>query len=309
MTRGLSGCWLVGCWFARADGAGGSRARTGRSGRRVAQAGRQRSVRRAEWRSLGPPRGGRSIAAAGSVARPNEYYMGATGGGLWKTTDGGTTWKPVTDGQIHSSSVGAVAIAPSNPDVVYIGTGESDIRGNIIQGDGAYKSTDGGKTWSAHRPHRDAGHLEDPRPSDQPRSRLRRGVRSSRGAEPGARRVPLEGRRQDLGQDPVPRQQDRRHRADPRSEQSAGHLRRACGRRTGTRGRCRAAGRAAASSSRPTAAITGPRSRATRACRRRCSARSACRSRAPIRIASTRRSKPRTAGSSCPTTPARRGRR
>ncbi len=100
------------------------------------------------WRSIGPPRGGRSIAVSGSVARPNEYYMGATGGGLWKTTDGGTTWKPVTDGQIHSSSVGAVAVAPSNPDVVYIGTGESEIRGNIIQGDGAYKSTDGGKTWT-----------------------------------------------------------------------------------------------------------------------------------------------------------------
>ena len=100
------------------------------------------------WRSVGPNRGGRSLAAAGSVARPNEYYMGATGGGVWKTTDGGTTWQPVTDGHISSSSVGAVAVAPSNPDVVYIGTGEADIRGNIIQGDGAYKSIDAGKTWT-----------------------------------------------------------------------------------------------------------------------------------------------------------------
>src|SRR3954463_13969676 len=100
------------------------------------------------WRSLGPPRGGRSIAVAGSNARPYEYYMGATGGGLWKTTDAGVSWKPVTDGQIHYSSVGAVAVADSNPDVVYIGTGESDIRGNIIQGGGAYKSADGGKTWT-----------------------------------------------------------------------------------------------------------------------------------------------------------------
>src|ERR1700674_2862027 len=81
------------------------------------------------WRSLGPPRGGRSIAVAGSTSRLNEYYMGATGGGLWKTTDGGTTWKPVTDGLISHSSVGAVAVSPSNPDVVYIGTGEADIRG------------------------------------------------------------------------------------------------------------------------------------------------------------------------------------
>src|SRR6266487_4625967 len=100
------------------------------------------------WRSLGPARGGRSIAVAGSTSRPNEYYMGATGGGLWKTTDAGTTWKPVTDGQINFSSVGAVAVSASNPDTVYIGTGEADIRGNIIQGGGAYKSTDAGKTWA-----------------------------------------------------------------------------------------------------------------------------------------------------------------
>jgi photosystem II stability/assembly factor-like uncharacterized protein len=100
------------------------------------------------WRSLGPARGGRSIAVSGSVARPNEYYLGATGGGLWKTTDGGVTWRAVTDAQIHSSSIGAVGVSPSNPDVVYIGTGESDIRGNIIQGDGAYKSIDAGKTWT-----------------------------------------------------------------------------------------------------------------------------------------------------------------
>src|SRR6266480_4140490 len=100
------------------------------------------------WRSLGPARGGRSIAVTGSTSRPNEYYMGATGGGLWKTTDAGTTWKPVTDAQINFSSVGAVAVSASNPDTVYIGTGEADIRGNIIQGGGAYKSTDAGKTWA-----------------------------------------------------------------------------------------------------------------------------------------------------------------
>src|SRR5581483_9390071 len=100
------------------------------------------------WRSIGPPRGGRSIASTGIASRPNEYYMGATGGGLWKTTDGGITWRAVTDGQIHSCSVGAAAVAQSNPDGVYIGTGEDDIRGNIIQGDGAYKSTDAGKTWT-----------------------------------------------------------------------------------------------------------------------------------------------------------------
>ncbi len=101
-----------------------------------------------QWRSIGPNRGGRSIAVAGSSSRPLEYYFGAVGGGLWKTTDGGQSWKPVTDGQIRSSSVGAVAVSQSNPDVVYIGMGETDIRGNIMQGDGVYKSIDGGKKWT-----------------------------------------------------------------------------------------------------------------------------------------------------------------
>jgi photosystem II stability/assembly factor-like uncharacterized protein len=100
-----------------------------------------------EWRNLGPNRGGRSLGAAGSPGRPNEYYFGATGGGLWKTTDGGNEWKPVTDGQVTSSSVGAVAVAETNPDVVYIGMGEVQLRGSITQGDGVYKTTDGGKTW------------------------------------------------------------------------------------------------------------------------------------------------------------------
>ena len=103
-----------------------------------------------KWRNIGPLRGGRSIAVAGSDARPLEYYFGATGGGLWKTTDGGTTWNPVSDGFFQTSSVGAVAVAPSNPDVVYAGMGETELRGNIIQGDGVYKSTDGGRTWT-HR--------------------------------------------------------------------------------------------------------------------------------------------------------------
>jgi len=100
------------------------------------------------WRNVGPNRGGRSQAVAGSVKRPLEYFFGATGGGLWKTSNGGTTWRPVTDGQIQSSSVGAVAVSESNPDVVYIGTGETALRASVIQGDGVYKSADGGKTWS-----------------------------------------------------------------------------------------------------------------------------------------------------------------
>ena len=101
-----------------------------------------------EWRNIGPKRGGRSLGCAGSPSRPNEYYFGATGGGLWKTVDGGNEWKAVTDGQVTSSSVGAVAVAESNPDIVYIGMGEVQLRGSITQGDGVYKSSDAGKTWT-----------------------------------------------------------------------------------------------------------------------------------------------------------------
>src|SRR6185437_10676075 len=105
-------------------------------------------VKAYQWRNIGPARAGRSIASSGVKGRPKEAYAGQTGGGLWKTVDGGETWKPVTDGQIHSSSVGAVAVSESNPDVVFIGMGESCIRGNIQPGDGVYKSTDAGATWT-----------------------------------------------------------------------------------------------------------------------------------------------------------------
>ena len=108
-----------------------------------------------EWRSIGPDRGGRSIAVSGVKGRPLEGYFGAVGGGLWKTTDAGNNWTPVTDGQVNSSSVGAVAVSESNPDIVYIGMGETCIRGNIMPGDGVYKSIDAGKTW-AHVGFRDS---------------------------------------------------------------------------------------------------------------------------------------------------------
>lgn len=100
-----------------------------------------------KWRLVGPMRGGRSLACVGSVQRPSEYYFGATGGGVWKTTDGGQSWSPVSDGYFTTASVGALAIAPSNPDIVVAGTGERDIRGDISHGDGVYRTDDGGKTW------------------------------------------------------------------------------------------------------------------------------------------------------------------
>ncbi len=100
------------------------------------------------WRNIGPDRGGRSIAVSGVRGRPMEAYFGATGGGLWKTDNGGEDWRPVTDFQITSASVGAVAVSETNPDLVFIGMGESCIRGNIMPGDGIYRSRDAGETWT-----------------------------------------------------------------------------------------------------------------------------------------------------------------
>lgn len=100
-----------------------------------------------KWRLIGPFRGGRSTAVAGVVSQPNVFYFGATGGGVWKTTDSGLTWEPVSDKDFTTGSVGAIAVADSDPNVVYVGMGEEAIRGNVSHGDGMYKSTDAGKTW------------------------------------------------------------------------------------------------------------------------------------------------------------------
>jgi photosystem II stability/assembly factor-like uncharacterized protein len=100
-----------------------------------------------QWRNIGPFRGGRSLAAAGHKDQPLTYYFGAVGGGVWKTTDGGQNWFYASDSTFKSSSVGAIAVAPSDPNVVYVGMGEADMRSNISYGDGMYKSTDAGKTW------------------------------------------------------------------------------------------------------------------------------------------------------------------
>jgi photosystem II stability/assembly factor-like uncharacterized protein len=99
-----------------------------------------------QWRLLGPFRGGRVVAVAGVPGSSTTFYFGSVGGGIWKTTDAGTTWNPIFDHQ-SVASIGALAVAPSNPDVIYAGTGESDIRLDLGSGDGVYKSTDAGATW------------------------------------------------------------------------------------------------------------------------------------------------------------------
>lgn len=101
-----------------------------------------------KWRCIGPPRGGRVVAVAGDPTDPMTFYFGACAGGVWKTTDGGTYWECVSDGFFGSASVGALAVAPSDPNVIYAGMGETTIRVDVSYGDGVYRSTDGGRSWA-----------------------------------------------------------------------------------------------------------------------------------------------------------------
>ncbi len=101
-----------------------------------------------EWRLIGPFRGGRVVAVAGDPVHSQVFYFGSTGGGVWKTTNGGIIWENVSDGFFKRASVGAIAVSASDPNVIYVGMGETTIRNNVSHGDGVYKSTDGGKTWT-----------------------------------------------------------------------------------------------------------------------------------------------------------------
>ena len=99
------------------------------------------------WRLIGPFRGGRVVAVTGIPGESEHFYFGSVNGGVWETRDAGRTWQPIFDSQ-PIGSIGAIAVAPSNPRILYVGSGEADMRSDISQGDGMYKSTDGGKTWS-----------------------------------------------------------------------------------------------------------------------------------------------------------------
>src|SRR5215213_285489 len=99
------------------------------------------------WRNAGPTRGGRVTAIAGVRTQPCTFYMGATGGGVWKTETCGSDWTAISDGQIETGSIGSIDVSESNPDVVWVGTGSAAIRSNVIIGRGVYKSGDAGRTW------------------------------------------------------------------------------------------------------------------------------------------------------------------
>jgi hypothetical protein len=100
-----------------------------------------------KYRLIGPAAGGRVSRSCGVPGDPSTYYLAAASGGVWKTVDSGLTWKPMFDDQ-SASSMGAIALAPSDPNVVYVGSGEANVRGNVEPGNGIYKSTNGGKTWT-----------------------------------------------------------------------------------------------------------------------------------------------------------------
>ena len=110
------------------------------------------------WRNIGPFVGGRVTAVAGHRKELSTYYMGASGGGVWKTTNNGATWQNISDGFFETASIGAIEVAESDPNIIYVGTGSVAIRSNVIEGRGLYKSTDAGRTWS-HIGLRDAGQI------------------------------------------------------------------------------------------------------------------------------------------------------
>lgn len=111
-----------------------------------------------EYRMIGPSRGGRVTAVAGAPSQPSVFYFGATGGGVWKSDNNGADWRPISDGFFETGSIGAIRVADSDPNVLYVGTGSDGIRSNVIQGKGVYQSTDAGKTWT-HVGLRDVGQI------------------------------------------------------------------------------------------------------------------------------------------------------
>lgn len=146
-TRSVRSSLSLPCTLAVAALAAGLGAPAGASAQNGAMASPSDVFVDMGYRSVGPSRGGRVTAVAGHRAHPYTFYMGATGGGVWKTDDYGTTWYPISDGSIDTGSIGSIRVAPSDPDVVYVGTGSDGIRSNVILGRGMYRSDDAGNTW------------------------------------------------------------------------------------------------------------------------------------------------------------------
>jgi hypothetical protein len=167
------------------------------------------ALRGLKVRMLGPFRGGRSTAVAGIPGQPHAFFMGSTGGGLWHTDDAGATWRNVSDGWF-GGAIGSGGRGAGDPNVVYVGEGSVDVRGNTSHGTGAWRSTDGGRSWQSMG-FRNAGQIGriQVHPAN-PDLVVRRRAGPPVRAQPGARRVPLEGRRPTVGQGAVPQRLHRR---------------------------------------------------------------------------------------------------
>ena len=150
------------------------------------------------YRNVGPPRGGRVTTVTGVPSQPRTFYMGVASGGLFKTTDAGASWMPITDGKVPVASTGSVDVSDSDPNIIYLGTGSDDIRSNVSTGRGVYKSTDAGATLELRRPLQRRADRRASHPSDESEHRLGRGERRRVLAEPRARRLQDDRRRQDV---------------------------------------------------------------------------------------------------------------
>ena len=159
------------------------------------------------WRNVGPTRGGRVTAVAGVRSQPCTFYMGSTGGGVFKTDTCGERWTPISDGQIADGSIGSIDVSESNPDVIYVGTGSAAIRSNVIIGRGVYKSIDAGRTWR-FAGLKDSGQIGAVKVHPANPDVAWIAVR----AEPGARHLQDHGWRHDLAQSALRQQRDRRPR-------------------------------------------------------------------------------------------------
>ncbi len=173
---------------------------------------------------IGPFRASRTKAAAGIPSQPNVFYVGVVNGGVWKTTDYGRTWNPIFDDQ-PTGSIGAIAVAPSNPNVVYVGSGEGLQRPDLSVGDGIYKSSDAGATWT-HLGLRDGQQIPQivGRPA-RSRSPVRRGARPPVRSERRARTLQVDRRREDISENPLQGREHGRGRRRSRSGEPGHRLR------------------------------------------------------------------------------------
>ena len=188
------------------------------------------------WRCIGPFRGGRTVGAAGVPGQPNVFYIGVNNGGVWKTTDYGRIWTPIFDDQ-PTGSIGALAVAPSNPNIIYVGSGEGLQRPDLVRGDGVYKSTDAGKTWTHLRPARRPADRRDSRRPEGPEPRVRRRARPSLRRQRGARRLSLHRRRPAPGRRCSTRTRTRARSRSPSIRQTRRRSTPSCGPRGRGRGR------------------------------------------------------------------------